>query len=83
MKEVVCYTNRENVGKLDVLKAKISGADGWGVNNWDGHLMAEEASLAKGLQEVRDLSAQVSGGRGNVQSQDPAWVHLSYCNKLP
>lgn len=50
----MCFTNRENIGKLDVLKAKTSGADGLGVNNWNGHMTSEEASLAKGLQEVRD-----------------------------
>ena len=52
----MCFTNTENIGKLDVLKAMITGADGWGVNNWNRHMMSEGASLAKGLQEVRDLS---------------------------
>ena len=46
---------------FDVLKAKITEAYGWGVNNWDRYMVSEGASLAKGLQEVRELSAQVSG----------------------
>lgn len=53
------------------------------MNNWNRNMMSERASLAKWLQEVRELPTKASEWRVNVQSQDPDLVHLSYSSKLP
>lgn len=84
MKEVVCFANWEN-RKLEVPKIKKNHRSRWvgGMNNWNRNMMSERASLAKWLQEVRELPTEASEWRENVRSQVPDLVHLSYCSKLP